>query len=873
MLSILLCLSVLMPENSAEPTTLESPARSRRIWWTAAASAIVVAGIVGADYSRTIPETARPTYVGRNRCAECHQSQHTQWQGSHHDLAMDLATDETVLGDFDDASLEHYGITTRMFRDGEKFMMNTEGPDGQMADFEVKYVFGVTPLQQYMVELGRPADLPDDEIGRVQVLRVSWDTKQQRWFYLSPPDVDEKLAPDDDLHWTGIAQRWNNMCADCHSTNVRRGHDPQSGTYHTTFSEMDVSCEACHGPGSLHVQLAERTSLFWDRKRGYGLARLKDVNNTDIQITACAPCHSRRRVIKEGYHAGDDFYDHYALETLSPQTYHCDGQVLDEVYVVGSFLQSKMYHKGIRCTDCHDPHTARLKHQGNQVCTSCHQHSAGRYDNPSHHFHKVGSEGAKCVNCHMPSTTFMDVDARRDHSLRVPRPDLSVELGAPNACTGCHLDRAKLPEETTQGFEQYKDWMLAARPVDGSSPQQEVKTALEEIDRWAAEQCDQWYGADRKSKTPHFGEGLHAAWNDPSAVPDAIQRWLRPQTPAIIRGSLLETLLTAPINEPSDKMLEALSDPSPTVRAAAAASFENLIPSGPELAEATDEQIIQMSDSLAPVIRPLWPLLNDPVRSVRTEAARVLSRVPPAALAYVSDNTQRQALKAGMDELKEALAIISDRGGSHAILGSLHENLGQLRKAIDAYETAVRVEPGLAGPRTNLAALYDREAGKLQREGQQIIQQRTQMQLAIRQGSPPNETKMKRMEQNYVQAMTEADRLQRRAAELRVEEQPLLERDAKLAPHNSAIQHRLGMCAYLNGDLDLAEASLRRAVELDGDSPRYTLMLALLLEKREKFGEALRWADRLLELAPDNPGYRQLRENIAARVTAGPPVE
>ena len=311
------------------------------------------------------------------------------------------------------------------------------GPDGTLADFEVKYVFGVTPLQQYMVEFDRPADMPADEISRVQVLRETWDTKRKKWFYQNPPDVLEGLEPDDELHWTGVTQRWNTSCAECHSTNLQKNFDLASRTYHTTFSEIDVSCETCHGPGSLHVQLAKSPSLFWDRQRGYALPKLKGESNL-AEIEACAPCHSFRSPIHGGYAAGARLHDFYATEVLRDQLYHPDGQILGEVYEYGSFTQSKMFHKNVRCSDCHDPHSLRLKHEGNQLCTSCHvAHPAGKYDSPAHHQHKVGSQGALCVECHMPATTYMDVDPRRDHSFRIPRPDLSIKVGTPNACVAC----------------------------------------------------------------------------------------------------------------------------------------------------------------------------------------------------------------------------------------------------------------------------------------------------------------------------------------------------------------------------------------------------------------------------------------------------
>ena len=391
------------PEKPAAKTKKNVDKKPRKFLFMAVGllAISIGGGWVFADWYRCIPTDAVAQYVGRDSCVSCHQPQHDLFVGSHHDLAMDLATEETVRADFADQTLEHFGITTKFFRDGQKFMVNTEGPDGKMADFEIKYVFGYEPLQQYMVEL-KPA-VKEGAIGQVQVLRVAWDTEKKKWFYFSPPDVSEKLEPGDPLHWTGITQNWNSSCAACHSTDLQKNYDLANRTYNTTFAEIDVSCESCHGPGSLHVDLAKNKTFFWDRKRGLALNKLKTETNV-AQVETCAPCHSRRREIAEGFYAGCNFQEYFDVSLVNRQLYHCDGQIRDEVYVYGSFVQSKMYHNNIRCTDCHDPHSVKVKFDNNQLCTSCHQHPAAKYDDPSHHHHKTGSPGCACVECHMPET-------------------------------------------------------------------------------------------------------------------------------------------------------------------------------------------------------------------------------------------------------------------------------------------------------------------------------------------------------------------------------------------------------------------------------------------------------------------------------------
>ena len=664
---------------------------------------------IAADYWYGLPEEATAAYVGRQSCVQCHQTQAKLWNGSHHDLAMDVATSQTVLASFDGQELRHHGQASRMFQKDGKYFVRTDGPDGQPADFEVKYVFGVTPLQQYMVEFDRPADMPTDEISRVQVLRETWDTKRQKWFYQNPPDVQEKLEPDDELHWTGVTQRWNTSCAECHSTNLQKNFDLASHTYHTTFSEIDVSCEACHGPGSLHVQLAKSPSLFWDRQRGYALAKLKGESNL-AEIEACAPCHSVRSPIHGGYAAGERLHDFYATELLRDQLYHPDGQILHEDYEYGSFTQSKMFHKNVRCSDCHNPHSLKLKHEGNQLCTSCHvAHPAAKYDSPSHHNHKAGSKGASCVECHMPATTYMDVDPRRDHSLRIPRPDLSVQLGTPNACVSCHIADSKLPPEhkpkspSPNRPAEYADWLREAE--QGKTA---VQSELGRLNQWADAAAEKWYGTKRK-KEPHFAETLLDARNmRPEAQKKLIELLGNRNQPAIARATAAFELGAYVDPQPDYSadairaLREALRDKSPEVRAAAILGLEN--------APAEDAH------------RLLLPLLADPARMVRYRAAQALVTFPRDEFL----SADYRSLQAVITELEDDTAH-DDRGGRHLLRALIAERQRRFEKAGEEYELAIVLEPSTSGARSNLALLLDElkqpeEAARLRREELDLLE-------------------------------------------------------------------------------------------------------------------------------------------------------
>jgi len=384
------------------------------------------------------------TYVGDRSCIACHAKEVKEWKGSHHDLAMMEADEDSVKADFNNSIFTYNGMVSTFYKKDGKYMVNTEGPDGRLHDYEISYTFGIYPLQQYMIKF------PD---GKVQVLDPTWDNRSkeeggQRWYHIHP---DENVTAGDVLHWTGPNMNWNYMCADCHSTNLKKNYDAQTRSYHTTWDVINVSCEACHGPASEHIAWAKSKekklphhgfSLSMQYKKGRW-----DVNTTTLkaeinrqEIEVCAKCHSRRTQLDEGFKPGEKFHEHYLPVTIDEGLYFPDGKIEDEVYVYNSFLQSKMYAKGVTCSDCHNPHTLNRRAEGDKVCFQCHKEQ--KYTAKKHHFHKEGSSGASCVNCHMPPRIYMGVDSRNDHSFRIPRPDISVAMPeVPNACNICHKDR------------------------------------------------------------------------------------------------------------------------------------------------------------------------------------------------------------------------------------------------------------------------------------------------------------------------------------------------------------------------------------------------------------------------------------------------
>ncbi len=372
---------------------------------------------------KTSESSSEGKYLGSGNCATCHKKEYEEWLQSDHYLAMQNVSDSSVLGDFRNVQFASDGIKSRFSKQGKQFLIHTQGPDGSNRDFEVSYVFGYFPLQQYLIAL--PG-------GRFQATRQSWNSRDKKWFHQYP---GQTIPPSDWLHWTGNSQNWNTMCASCHSTNYKKNYNFETDSYASTFSEINVACESCHGSGEKHLSYVQ-SEAYKNREplAQAGLLYGKDKHN-QRQLNSCAPCHARKSDISESAVSGSELLDRLIPELISNEHYFADGQIKDEDYEYGSFAQSKMFHKGIKCSDCHNPHSGRLKKQGNAMCLSCHE---SKYDSESHHFHQGAGESTKCINCHMPEKTYMGNDHRRDHSFRIPRPDQSMVYSTPNTCNACH---------------------------------------------------------------------------------------------------------------------------------------------------------------------------------------------------------------------------------------------------------------------------------------------------------------------------------------------------------------------------------------------------------------------------------------------------
>lgn len=600
------------------------------------------------------------TFVGSLKCMECHQKQYDDWQDSHHDHAMAKADHKSVLGDFNDIEVTFHGITSRFYQRDGRYFTYTQGIDGQMGEYEITHTFGWYPLQQYLVPF--PG-------GRLQCLPIAWDVEENRWYHLYP---DEPLNPQDWLYWTNAGQNWNGMCAECHSTNLKKNYDIQKDAFGTTWSEINVGCEACHGPGSRHVEWAELPDMARPQVENDDLVvRTSELKSREL-VELCAPCHSRRAILGDYTHAEPDLLDSMLPSLLEPELYFPDGQILDEVYVYGSFTQSKMYHRDVRCSDCHDVHSVKLIKEGNALCLQCHR--AQEYDSKDHHFHKQADEegepilsaegeilfdvgsGAECVQCHMPGRTYMGIDYRPDHSIRIPRPDLTLKINTPNACNRCHMDKDA---------------------------------------EWSEDAINKWYGPGRKR---HFGPVIAAGRkSDPDAHQDLITLSIDPLYPVIVRATALSLLSAYPHEETTRAYELSLMDEEALIRRTALESLNIFDPK-------------QLAKLIA-------PLLYDDVKAVRTQAAAKLAGEPSRHL----DTDQRKVFQSALKEFIASMVYSGDFSFGRYNLGNLYAALNQPQDAIEHYKAAIKIDNLFYPAKVNLAMLYNgmgrqEEAEKLFRE-------------------------------------------------------------------------------------------------------------------------------------------------------------
>jgi Tfp pilus assembly protein PilF len=719
-------------------------------------------------------------FVGSAQCRDCHNPEYDRWEGSHHDLAMDVANENSVLGDFDNAEFTLHGVTSRFFKKDEKYFVYTNGPGGEMGEFEITHTFGWFPLQQYLVPF--PG-------GRLQTLHIAWDSRDNRWFRVPP---EGPVAPEDWLYWTNAAQNWNGMCAQCHSTRLEKNYDVESDSYNTTWSDIDVGCEACHGPGSKHLEWAEMPDMARPQTPNFELAvKTSGINSREL-VELCAPCHSRRGAMGDYQHTETDLLDNFRPSLLSEELYFPDGQIQDEVYVYGSFTQSKMYRHDVRCNDCHDVHTIELVKEGNALCLQCHR--AAQYDNTNHHFHKQENEpgeairsgdgevlfevgtGAQCVQCHMPGRTYMGVDYRPDHSFRIPDPALDAAIGSPDACLRCHVDK--------------------------DSP-------------WSQQTVIEWYGPGRKD---HYGYLLaRGRIADPAAEAGLRKLAADVLYPVNVRATALSLLAGYPGPETQQAMEIALMDEEALIRHTAAASIQTA--------------------TVGMLAKLLGPVLYDPVRTVRTEAARRLA----GDAGQLLDADQQALFRTVLQEYEDTLLYTGDFAASRHNLANLYAELDRPEDAIAQYREAFRIDDRFFPAKVNLALLYN------QRGQNDLAEQLLKEVVAAEPGQ---------YELAYSLGLLLAEMQKYREAI------GYLEQASKGLPDRARIHYNLGLLYQFLQNLPKAESELRAALELEPMSLDFQYALAEHFLKLGRFENARPIVEDMIFLHPENPIGSQMMEFI-----------
>ena len=600
--------------------------------------------------AQTHESTHSSGFVGKEACGQCHKSQLDLWQGSHHELSMQHATGKTILGDFNNRKYSYNGITSTFYKRGNGFFVRTDGPDGKLADYQIKYTLGYFPLQQYLIEF------PD---GRLQALGLAWDSRPksqggQHWYHLYPK---EKVKAGDKIHWTGIDQNWNHMCSECHSTNLHKNYDAEKNTFSTSWTDMNVGCESCHGPRSEHVSWAELPAstrgpdnklaiklssanrMHWQRSAPDLVAHPEKSDRTNNEIDLCSRCHSRRSETSENYEYGKSLVNTHEPQLLTSGMYYADGRMQDEVFNYGSYRQSKMFKSGVTCSDCHEPHSLKLRHEGNGVCTQC--HNKDTYETEKHHFHKSGSKGSLCADCHMPASNYMVVDRRHDHGFRIPRPDLTEKLGIPNACNDCHIQKGP---------------------------------------KWALDSIVKHFG-HAPLGYQNYAHIFHDARNGlASAWTTLVELANTKSAPAIARATALWELRNFMSRDAVSALSDAITDPDPLVRLGATKS---------------------VSEGPMPYRSLLLSALDDPMLTIRTQAASGLSATPPDSLT----SAQRESLSKASNEYISSQLLNGDRPEAHMNLGVFYAESGHYAKAEDAYRTALKLDPRFTQAYVNLADL------------------------------------------------------------------------------------------------------------------------------------------------------------------------
>ncbi|MCC6677750.1 MAG: tetratricopeptide repeat protein [Phycisphaerales bacterium] len=735
------------------------------------------------------PSQVFDDYAGSESCLPCHAAEFEGWRHSNHGLAERSVDSEMDGPAFATVRTFQHGTQSTTVGGSGPFTVSTVGPAGRAEAFTAERVIGHDPLRQFLVAF--PG-------GRLQTLEASYDPARDEWFNVYG---EEDRKPGEWGHWTGRGMNWNNMCAACHNVRVKKNYDSRLDAYTTTMAERAVGCEACHGPMREHVRWRAANREFKGRHPDDRKFSAEQVFQT------CGSCHARRSDLTGEFVPGDSFDDHFSLAVVDEtETYYLDGQVHEENYEYAAFLGSRMHTAGVRCNDCHEPHTAKVRLPGNLMCMSCHAGKEGVpvIDPAKHGFHQldalyssveggpdaaalaardresVARSGGECINCHMPQTLYMQRHRRHDHGFTIPDPQLTKELGIPNACNRCHTDKEA-------------DWAIGC--------------------------VNEWYGEKMQRPSRDRARLFAQARRGEEPARAALLAMLGTDISDYWRASAVSLLgIWAGEHATTAALIAATRHASPLVRAHAAQALGPLAGAGH-----------------AEVRPAIEPLLRDRSRGVRFHAARtmrdMLDERSPVGREYL-----------------EILEYIADQPAGRMERGAYELARGRPEEALPEYQKAVAWDPNSAGIRHDLAVTL----ATLGRSLEAVHELEEACRLA------PQDA-----EYRYKLALVyhEVGRRDQAIASLQAA--------VGLDPAHTRAWYNLGLALDADGRTDEALASLARAESTAPGDPRAAYAAATIFAKTGRAAEARQAAERALAASPGFAPARELLMSLRGGPAGG----